>query len=91
MSVYLGPVKQASAKKLLRRERGHLGVADQREVQEDDVILGHGEVVLHGGVLQCDVKVLPHHATLADCKVVQHRFAEAVAESVEEPCSQAST
>ena len=70
--------------------RAHLRVANEREIQEDDIVLSHGKVVLHGGVLQSDVKVLSHHPALADRKVVQRRLAEAVAKAVEGSCSQVS-
>ena len=64
-----------------------LWVADEREVQEDDIILSHGKVMLHGGLREADRKVLLQHTALADGKAVQLRLAEAVPKAMQCPCT----
>ena len=66
-----------------------LWVANEREVQEDDIILSHGKVMLHGGLREADRKVLLQHTALADGKTVQLWLAEAVPKAMQCPCTRA--
>ncbi len=66
-----------------------LWVANEREVQENDIILGHGKVMLHGGLREADKEVLLQHTALADGKAVQLRLAEAIPKAVQCPCTDA--
>jgi len=60
----------------------YLRIADEREVQKDDIVLCHGKVVLHCGILKGDQEVFFDHAALADHKVVQLRRAQAVSKTI---------
>lgn len=72
----------------LKGYAGHLRVADKREVEEDDIVLSHGKVMLHGGLLQGDPNILLNHAAAAYCEVVQLRLAQTVAKAIQRACMQ---
>ena len=71
-----------------RGSGGHLRIADEREVEEDDIVLSHGKVMLHCGLLQGDLEILLDHAAAAYGKVVELRLAQIVAKAVQGACMQ---